>query len=483
MLSKTTYLTYTQCPKAFWLDAYQPHLAAPPDPATQRRLRAGQEVDRLAREQFSNGRLIPYRPQPAEMAALTRQAIADGAETLFQATFLVDDLLVKADILTQTKAGWQLIEVKSSTQYKAAEHLPDVAFQVYVLHQAGLPVAQASLMHLNRDCRAPDLRNLFTLTDVTAEVEAFLPTVAADTAVMRCLLNQPDPPNTPIGRHCARPQTCPFYDHCWQRIEGLTIFDIPRLSEQKERPLQEAGVLYLADIPSDYPLTTAQRAFVDFHAQEQVIVDRAAIQQALAALEFPLYFFDFETIDHAIPAFDGCKPYQQVPFQYSCHILAQDGALTHCDYLHTDMGDPRRPLVESLLSHIGETGSLIAYNIPFERGVLHHLADHLPEYADRLLNLAARLWDQLPIFRQHYRDYRFGKSNSLKAVLPIIAPELSYTLLEVQNGTQAQVVWETMIGAGETAVKQQQAEQLRAYCHLDTLAMVEIHRALLARQD
>jgi hypothetical protein len=97
----------------------------------------------------------------------------------------------------------------------------------------------------------------------------------------------------------------------------------------------------------------------------------------------------------------SCKPYQQVPFQYSCHILTEDGTVTHRDYLHTDAGDPRRPLAEALIKHIGETGSLIAYNTPFERGVLHHLAAHLPEYAERLLDLVDRLWDQLPIFRQH----------------------------------------------------------------------------------
>ncbi|MEZ4641589.1 MAG: DUF2779 domain-containing protein [Chloroflexota bacterium] len=478
MLTKTTYLAYTQCPKQFWLDAYQPHLAAPPDPTAQHRLRTGQDVDKLAREQFANGRLIPYRPQPVEMADLTRQALADGAETLFQATFATADLLVKADILTQTASGWHLIEVKSSTQYKEAEHLPDVAFQVYVLRQAGLPVAQASLMHLNRDCRAPDLRNLFVLTDVTAEVASFQTTVAADTAVIRQLLAQPAPPDTPIGRHCARSQTCSFYGHCWQGVEGLTIYDIPRLNEEKERPLQEAGVLYLADIPVGYPLTTAQRAFVDFHVQQQITIDRAAIRQALADLQFPLYFFDFETIDYAIPTFDGCQPYQQVPFQYSCHILEADGTLTHCNYLHTDATDPRQPLAESLLTHIGATGNLIAYNIPFERSILHHLADHLPAYAERLRDMADRLWDQLPIFRRHYRDYRFGKSNSLKSVLPVIAPELSYKLLDVQDGAQAQVAWEALIGEGDTAVKQQLAEQLRAYCHLDTLAMVEIHHAL-----
>ncbi|HID54312.1 MAG TPA: DUF2779 domain-containing protein, partial [Anaerolineae bacterium] len=472
MLTKTAYLTYSQCPKAFWLATNRPYLAAPPDPATQRRLRAGQEVDRRARDQFPNGRPVPYRPQPEEMAPLTTQAIAAGAATLFQATFTVDDLLVKADILARASDGWHLIEVKSTTSYKEKEHLPDVAFQLYVLQEAGLNVTQTSLMRLNSGCRAPDLSNLFTLDDVTAEANAFLPQIAADVTAMRRIAAQNAAPDVSVGRHCTRPYPCPFHEHCWQDVTGLTIYDIPRLSAKKERPLQESGVLYLADIPDDHPLTATQRKFVNFHVQRQINIDRDAIRREMAGLEYPLYFFDFETIDYAIPRFDGCKPYQQVPFQYSCHILHADGALVHQEYLHMDDGDPRRPLAESLLNHIGETGHLIAYNIPFERGVLNKLADHLPEYADRLRDVADRLWDQLPVFRQHYRDYRFGKSNSLKSVLPVITPELSYGALDVQNGTQAQVAWEEMVGEGDTAVKSQLADQLRAYCRLDTLAMV-----------
>lgn len=479
-LTKTAYLAYSQCHKAFWLAAYQPDLAGPPNPATQRRLRAGQEVDRRAREEFPNGRAIPYRPHPEEMAPLTAVAIAEGAPTLFQATFHVADLLVKVDILTRTDAGWHLIEVKSSTRYKPEEHLADVAFQWYVLAQAGLPVVQASLMHLNKECRYPDLSNLFALTDITDSVKAFLPQVEADISIMRQIAVQSTAvPDMSIGRHCTKPNPCSFHAHCWQGVNGLTIYDIPRLNDKRERPLQDAGILYLADIPADYALTAAQREFVDFFGQQQINIDHTAVRQALAGLEYPLYFFDFETIDYAIPAFAGCKPYQQTPFQYSCHILEADGTVSHRAYLHTDTDDPRRPLTESLLSHIGPTGSLIAYNIPFERGVLHHLAEQFPEYSTWLREMADRLWDQLPIFRQHYRDYRFGKSNSLKAILPVVAPALSYEQLAVQNGEQAQVVWEQMIREGDTAVKEQLADQLRAYCHLDTLAMVEIHHVLL----
>jgi len=409
------------------------------------------------------------------MAPLTSEAISSGTETLFQATFVQEDCLVKVDILTQMEDGWHLIEVKSSTKYKAQEHLPDIAFQVYVLQQAGVRVTKASLMHLNSSCLAPDLDDLFSLTDVTDEVTGFLPQIEEDVVQMRQYIDRSESPDTHIGRHCTRPYDCPFYDHCWRDVDDLTIYDIPRLNAKKERPLEDAGVLYLKDIPVDYSLTATQRAFVDFIVQEQITIDRVVIQQALEGLAYPLYFFDFETIDYAIPIFDGCKPYQQVPFQYSCHILDADGTLTHCEYLHTERDDPRRPLVEALVSHIGETGHLIAYNIPFERGVLNHLAAQFPEYAQRLTNMADRLWDQLAIFLKHYRHYGFGKSNSLKSVLPIVVPELSYKMLDVQDGGQAQVVWEEMIREGETAVKLELVEQLLAYCQLDTLAMVEIH--------
>lgn len=479
MITKTHYLAFSQCPKAFWLDLHSPHLAAPPDEATLRRLRMGQEVDRQARQQFPNGRVIPYCPQPEDMVPLTRQAIAGGAETLFQATFATTDLLVKVDILTRTDTGWRLIEVKSSASYKPDEHLADVAFQLYVLRQAGVPVTQVSLMHINKAYRHPYLSDLFAMTDVTAEADAFLPQVAADIALMRQLMNQPNTPEVSIGRHCRKPNTCSFHDHCWQGITDLTIYDVPYLKRPKEEQLEAAGIRYVAGIPSDFALGDKRAdALVKRIQQKQIAIDAVAIRAELAKLIYPLYFFDFETIDYAIPPFDGCAPYQKVPFQYSCHILTAGGELTHCDYLHTSAGDPRRALVESLLTHIGPTGHVVAYNADFEGVVLHNLAHQFPEYADQLRGIANRLWDQLAIFRQHYHHHGFGPSNSLKAVLPVIAPGMSYDTLDVQNGEVAQVRWEEMIEQTDTAAKARLYDQLRAYCHQDTLAMVEIHKAL-----
>lgn len=476
MLTKTAYLAYVQCPKAFWLDAHQPELAAPPDPAAQRRLRAGNEVDRLARAQFPDGVGIAYRPHTTDMVPLTQQALAEGATTLFQATFAPDDVLVKVDVLTQTAVGWHLIEVKSTTSVKD-EHLPDLAFQLYAVEQAGLPVAQASIMHLNKACCYPDLGHLFTITDCTEAARALLPKVAEDVAVMRRQTAVSTPPPAAIGRHCTQPYDCAFHDHCWHGIDGLTIHDIPRLNVSKTAQLQTAGALYLADIAPTFPLTATQRHFVNFIVQQEVAIDRAAIQAELARLEYPLFFFDFETIDEPVPRFAGCRPYQQVPFQYSCHVLEENGRLTHHDFLHTSHDDPRPALVEALLRHIGDHGHIVAYYAPFERGVLRDLAAAFPHHAHQLLGMADRLWDQLDMFQKHYRHHRFGKSNSLKSVLPVVT-DLRYDDLDVRNGTQAQVAWQQAITTTDPHEKARLTQNLRQYCHLDTLAMVEIHAHL-----
>ncbi len=478
MITKSAYLSYLQCAKRFWLEAHFPQQAGPPDPVAQRRMREGTKVGRLARAWFPGGWLIPYQPQPEEMARLTAEALADKETTLFEATFLANDLLIKADILRREEEAWHLIEVKAATSVKK-EHLPDIAFQLHVIQEAGLFPPQTSIMHLNRECHAPDLDDLFIIEDVWAETQDLLPQVAEDSAQMRRILDMPQAPPVPIGRYCFNPDKCPFYDTCWQEIEGLTIFNIPRLNAAKEEALRAMNVLYLADIPPDFPLTAKQRETVDFYLGDLIAIDYAAIQQALDGLHYPLYFFDFETIGYAIPLFDGTTPYQQTPFQFSCHVLHEDGTLIHHEYLHTQPGDPRPALLAALLDTVGPTGHIIVYNAPFERGILQSLAESFPQHGPWLQEMIDRLWDQLLIFRNHYQHYAFGGSNSLKAVLPVLVPDLSYNNLAVADGLMAQVVWEEMIAIPYGPAKEQLVSDLLAYCHLDTLAMVEIHRVLV----
>lgn len=479
MLTKTAYLSGLQCMKRLWLETHRPELAAPPSETDRFRMQRGAKVETFARQEF-NGRPIPEYRDKEEMVQATRQAIEAGERVLFQATFAADGVLVKTDILAwlDFPPGWHLVEVKATTSYKEDEHLEDVAVQWYVLRRAGLNLVRAGLMHLNKEYIHPDLGNLFVIEDVTAAVETHQPAVETTLAGMKALLAQSTMPEVDIGRHCDRPHTCPFHGECWQHVDRPTIWNIPRLHASKERQLRQQGILFLADLPADFELTAVQRLVVEQINQQQVRFDQATIRHKLAQLEYPLYFLDFETDDPAVPHLDGFGPYQQFPFQYSCHVLDGDGRLEHRDFLHADPTNPLEALALALLEHIGPSGSIIAYNASFEKRVLRQLAAVFPAYADRLDGMAGRLWDQLDIFKNDYQHYAFGGSNSLKSVLPVLVPELNYKGLAVQDGGQAQVVWNRLISCEDAAEKAQLQQQLRDYCHLDTLAMVRIHQVL-----
>ena len=212
-------------------------------------------------------------------------------------------------------------------------------------------------------------------------------------------------------------------------------------------------------------------------------IDNEAIRDPLSELEYPIHFFDFETSNPAVPRFEGLRSYQQFPFQYSCHILQSDGSLTHHEYLHTDTTDTRLPLLESLLNHISDVGSVVVYSASFERRVLEDLAQFFPEHSTALQSIISRLWDQLVIFRDHYKHPGFYGSNSLKAVLPVLVPCLSYEDLDIQEGNDAQAVWNMMIKTTNEEVRDNMINNLKAYCKMDTLATVKIHKALLRQVD
>ena len=457
MLTKTHYLAYRQCPKHLWLAIYQPELAAPPTLLQQQALQVGLEVDGLARD---------YVPATAEPQ--------------FQVTLTADDLLVRVDILAHHPAGgYHLIEVKASSRYKP-EHLPDVAFQLYVARQAGLEVRQVSIMHLNPACRAPVLDNLFALTDVTAEAEKEQVRLAHDVAEMRRMAAQTAVPAIFVGKQCQKKTApCPFVATCWPNPKAVTVYDIPHLSKSNEAALRQAGIIALADIPAELELTEKQREYVQLHTEQVVRIDRAAIAAQLRHLAYPLHFFDFEAISPAVPVYGGTAPYQQVPFQYSCHILHADGRLEHRQFLHTTADDPRPALVAQLVQDVGPTGQVVVYSQTFEKERLKELAAVFPEYRAALEGIIGRLWDQLALIRTHYQHYQFNGSNSLKSVLPVLAPHLSYRPLAIQNGGEAQVAWAALLHTAEGEARAKLAQDLLAYCHLDTLAMVAIHHHLV----
>lgn len=204
------------------------------------------------------------------------------------------------------------------------------------------------------------------------------------------------------------------------------------------------------------------------------------LRRELSKLKYPLYFMDFESVYPALPRFAGMWPYAPIPFQWSMHRQLQaDAELEHCEFLADNDQDPRWEFVHSLCKALGKRGKIVVYNASFESHRLGELADWLPEFRDRIKKIQARLWDLLPFVKRHVYHPRFNGSFSLKAVLPALAPGMTYDGMEVADGVEARIAWEQMVrGNVDGAEKERLRKALLAYCRQDTLAMVDLIKQL-----
>ena len=477
-LSKSRFLSGYQCQKKLWLEKHRRDLITPFSESTQRILDQGTLVGELAQDHFPGGILIEADHfHISEAIEATQNTLESGVKVLFEGCFIHDDILVRPDVMVlEDSGGWQLIEVKSTTRVKP-EHVIDVAVQKHVLEGCGLTIASSHLMHIDNQCVYPDLETLFEIEDISSEVNAIQHWIPTKAAEFFNTLEQPAEPKYEIGEHCKSPYECQFVEYCWNHVPKYSVFTLPGARWTTKTEYIKQGLLALRDVPESTLNERQLKYLTSFHNQAPII-DESAIQGELQKLNYPLYFLDFETDGPAIPRFDGMRPFEQFPFQFSCHVLQADGRLTHSEYLHEDENDPRESLGEALVSAIGPTGSIIAYNAPFEIRFIKNLAQWNPGLASSLLDMVDRFWDQLPIFRKYYIDYRFLGSASIKYVLPILVPALSYSNLNVGDGTEAQAAWNKMINTEDPVLKSKLYNDLLAYCGQDTLAMVELHKIL-----
>ena len=476
-LTKSKYLNGLQCHKRLWYEKNPPERVTATSKSQQLIFDQGVEVGRLARDHFPEGRLIDAR-DPVESVEQTQEAIRRGIPYIFEASFIFNDIWVRCDILEKGSDSWKIIEVKASNEVKK-RHLHDLAIQKYVLTEYGTPISGTQLMHTNKKCVYPDLSNLFTIEDVTDKVNQLMDDVPNNIETFETILDGDVEPEVLIGRQCDNPNRCPFKEHCWGDVPEHSIFTIPRLDRAKKTDLVKRDILSIHDLPDDFPLTENQRDYVNMVLNNQPEIDNETIRHKLSELKYPIHFFDFETSNPAVPRFEGLSPYPQFPFQYSCHILQSDGSLTHHEYLHTDTTDPRLSLVESLLNHISDVGSVIVYYASFECQRLKDLAQSFTQHSETLQSIISRLWDQELIFQDHYKHPGFCGSTSLKAVLPVLVPCLSYEDLDIQEGNEAQAVWNMMVRNTSEEARNNMINQLKKYCKMDTLAMVGIHKVLL----
>lgn len=484
-LTESDFLNYRTCPAYCWTARYQPELAPPDVEDVRRREEDGIRVETLARRLFPDGVLIDIE-DPEEATRATEIAIGSGARVIFQASALTrSGVHARADVLVRRSSGdgWDLIEVKASTSPDYRNRL-DATFQRFVFLEAGYPIHNVEVMYLDKRYRRNGTLSLDRLfrrdTGVMSWGDARRDEIVRDIdAALLAIRDQNTRPPCECDRK-TRARRCPAFGVFHPEFPaGRTVFDLVSINQKRLSEVLERGVVDLADWPADLTLSPRQRWQIDTLRTGRELVQVDQLRDFLGKVRYPCYFLDYETFQTPVPLFSGTWPYQQIPFQYSVHILHEDGSLDHREFLWTDAErDPVRPLADSLRSDIGDDGSVVVWWEGFEGKRNEELAEAVPDLAGFLLGLNDRMVDLMEsVSKGMWVHPDFGGSASMKRVLPVVAPEMTYESLEIGHGALATLRWKQCVvdNAPPDGVDPDEAfEHLRAYCHQDTLGMVRI---------
>lgn len=482
-ISKSKYLAGLQCPKLLWTHYNDRDSIPPPGPDKQAIFDAGHVVGDLAKDLFPGGVEIDWSGGLEATMARTLE-LMQRRIPLYEASFLVDGCYCRADLLVPAgEDAWNLYEVKSSTRVKDV-NLHDVAFQACAIERCGGKLDRLHLVHIDNSYvrqGAIDVHGLFHIEDVTERARQLQPDVLPRARRMHEVIAG-ERPDTPIGRHCFQPYPCDLWDRCAAHLPDRSVLDLYRIRKAQAFRWIDAGITGLADVPASQ-LTGPQRIQQQAVRSGQPQVQVREIRRWLDELEHPLYCLDFETMNPAIPLFYGSRPFEHIPFQFSLHVLENaDTEPQHHEFLATKAVDPRAALADALvdaLDGIGQGGTLLAFNASFERRVIRNLADDVPRHAEFLRGLDGRFEDLATPFSSFwYHDARQGGSCSLKAVLPALT-DTSYLGMEIAAGGQAMREFERVVfGSVPAEEKERVLGALREYCAQDTLALVQVLRAL-----
>lgn len=483
-LSKSRIMAGRQCGKRLWLEAHRRDLIAY-DPDVKHRLAVGEDVNDVARAQYPDGALVGFDHGADAAIAETNRLLDQRPDApIFEATFATQGVLIRADILKPHGEGFDLIEVKSTTSVRA-HYYEDCAVQAWVLERAGLRVNAIRLCHIDNRFVYPgngDYRGLFHYEDVTREVQRRIGIVPEWIRHYGELLDGGEP-HVEMGSHCTTPYSCPFIGYCRGEETQYPLRCMPRPHGTREVTdgLIADGIEDIRDIPEGRLRNERQKWVrrVSIEGKPELKPEAAQV----GASGYPRYYLDFETVQFAVPVWEGTRPFEILPFQWSCHIENENGDLRHEEFLDTTGGPPMRTCAESLLRIVGTEGPIFTYG-SFEKTVLNALSARFPDLAKGLHVLMERLVDLLPIVRRTYYHPDMLGSWSIKKVLPTVAPHLDYgSLGEVQDGTAAGTAYLRIIDPETDAAERQQlARELLEYCKLDTLGMVELVK-FLSRGD
>ena len=413
----------------------------------------------------------------------TREALKER-KTIFEAGISKENLYSRGDILIQVGDNeWDIIEVKGGTKVKDI-NIYDVAFQKYVYEKAGLKIRHCILMHIDNEYVKSgqiEPNELFFQSDITEKVDDHIQEIKDNVEKMFEVIKGPES-DFSVDDILKIEYDNICLDEFMRSLPENNVFEMYRMFKTKKVELYKEDCIKITDIPEDVKLNDKQKIQRRLAFDGGKHIDKLTIKNFLNNLKYPIYYLDFETINPAIPKFDGMKPYQRIPFQFSLHIQKKpNGKLKNISFLADGISDPRPKFMQSLKDNLDESGSILVYNQAFEKGVMKECSDSLPEfkewYEKNILPRIKDLWDVFKNFS--YYDPKQKGSTSLKAILPLLS-DLDYSEMDINHGMLASIEYERITYEENVSEEERLKirESLEEYCKMDTLAEVKVVEGL-----
>lgn len=473
-ISKTAFLKFEQCRKAFFLYKNHYYLRDKPNIDKQLTFKRGHDIGALARQLFPDGVNVVENDNNKDRAIeYTKELIDKKTPIIYEATLVFEGVMVMVDILVLTSQGYLAYEVKSSVKVSEI-YVKDACLQYYVVKNCLSNLKDFFIVTIN-DAYVFDgvlkVKELFRRRSILKDAVRNYEYMRSRLLEANEVLEQNMIPNIDIGKQCFVPYNCDFFGTCWRdKIGEESIFSLGKVNKDDVFEWHQRGIKNINEIPVTSDMPKHLQIQIETVKSKQAHFNKEGIRAVLAQVNEPYAALDMEIWGQPVPEIIGTKPFQKIPFLYT--LVSSKGE--HA-FFFDHQQDDRRGFALSLIEQTKAFVSLLVYDKSLENLVIKELAELFTDLSSDLKKVAAKMVDISDIIHHHfYFHYNFKGNYSLKAVSAAVLHEDPFEHEQISSGLEAMNLFVAYRLHDNIIEKQKMKDDLIDYCLADSRATLLI---------
>ncbi|MCO5247760.1 MAG: DUF2779 domain-containing protein [Chitinophagales bacterium] len=474
-----------QCQKALYLYKNHYELRDTISQVQKNKFNRGHRVGILAQSLFPGGKdCTPPSVSAYDQSVQATKALVQAQyPVIYEAAFKDKGVLIALDILVNRDGKWYAYEVKSSLKISQT-YIKDISIQYYVMRQTGLEIEDVFIVHLNGDYILEndtlDLYQLFKIVSVKDKVLKKQGQIEKAIEDAWATLRSTKIPDIAIGEHCFKPYTCDFLSYCWQGKEKSPVLHLAGTSLAEKIEWITSGVTELKDIPKS--ALSSRRVHAQFKAEMQggVYIEKESFTKFMKGIDYPLYFFDIEAFQPAVPKFNHTSSFEPIPFQFSLHYAeSEDAGLQTTEYITHPGQDGREEFLTTFIQATQLPGKILIFNTLLEKRVLNILIETFPKYKQEVKERLKRMVDmETPFSNDWFYHSKMKGGYSMKNILPALVEDMDYRQIDINDGMNAMLIYHDLWYEKDESKVRRELDHLLAYCRMDTLGLYYVFKKM-----